>query len=107
MKIKQSFKKYGWDFELVKSEYLGVYPGSGLRAYKAIYVGRDPEVKTNNIEVVILKEKPAVDFWGQTEPTLSYPGGSKWGQLGWTFPNMEMANKKYIEITQISHSLSP
>ena len=73
MKIPQSFRKYGWDFELIRSEFMGTYKKSGLRAYKAIYVGSDPEMSRKNIEVVILKEKAAVEFLGQDESSIAYP----------------------------------
>lgn len=101
MKITQSFKKFGWNFELVSSEYLGQHKESGRKSYKAIYKGSAKNIERLNVEVVILKEGLPNKMWGETENVLRYPGTEQWGRYGWTYPNMEMAEKKYNEIPSI------
>lgn len=98
MKIQQSFKKFGWNFELVSSEYLGQSEKSGRKSYKAIYKGSAKNIERLNVEVVILRENLPSEFLGRTENVLSYPCSEQWGIYGWSYPNMEMAEQKYSKI---------
>ena len=56
MEIKQSFYRYGHNFELYTSELVGKTKAD-LKRYRAIYLGKSEEGNIN-IEVVILREMP-------------------------------------------------
>lgn len=98
MKIIQSFKKYGYEFNLSKSEEISV-KGNGRKRYKAIYVGTFKGAIKPNIEVVILEESNPIEMWQETEKQIRYPGSEDWGKKGWTYNLIELAELKYDEIT--------
>ena len=99
MKITQSFKKYGWSFELYKSEYLGEQGKNKNKVYKAIYIGSCKESKRSNIEVVILKERRPNLSWGETEGSIAYPSTEEWGKKAWSYMVLEKAEEKYKQIS--------
>ena len=98
MKILQSFDKHGYSFDLYQSMVLGNNPANGMKRYKAIYVGKSDKALNDNIEVVIVSERPPVESWGEEENKIAYPSSDKWGTLGWTYCDIDQAIKKFNEI---------
>lgn len=92
MEVPKQVRKYGYNFELLKSEMLEGRE-DGKERHKAVYVAEDTPLL--NIEVVILTESDPHPLFGGTEQSLSYPLSEKWGKSGWTFRSQDKALEKY------------
>lgn len=89
MEPMSEHKKHGFDFKLYKSERLEDTK-TGKQKWKAIYVAN------GNIEVVIMHEsEPHPIFNPDGDSKLSLPSSSKWGELGWSYSNLELAVEKF------------
>lgn len=96
MEVEQIVEKNGFKFILNQHKRLPDTKG-GLCQYKAIYIAEDEDLK--NIEVVILRESKPHYLSGKTENVLRYPSSEEWGVYGFTYRSMELAEKKYENIS--------
>jgi hypothetical protein len=86
-KIGKSFKKYGFNFNLVKRT-----------GCVAIYEQSKPEWKDVRYEIVKIGHHNGYYLGGQKlEATETYPGNSLWGIQGWTATSLETAEKHFVK----------
>lgn len=82
--LKDFFKKYGYDFKMIKRT-----------KNKAIFVQTNRS-KIYSYEVVIISKHDGF-YLGENyiEPSETYPSNSEWGIKGFTYKTLEEAEDKY------------
>jgi hypothetical protein len=86
--IPSSFTKKGFNYNLLKRE-----------GNRAIYQQTRSGSTINNYEVVKIGKHNGYTMGGvYIEPSETYPGSSLWGIMGWTYTNLEDAQKRYSSI---------
>ena len=88
-KIKETFRKNGWDFRLIKSQWpYALYELSGLFDWGGYVVG---------YEVHKLRKIPSLaTFYGDlVKDYIRYPSNEEFGEYGWSYQDLEDAEIKY------------
>jgi len=85
--LKEKFTKKGFDYKLIKRE-----------GDKAIYSQtKGPKIKC--YEVIKIRRHDGYTIADvYMEPSETYPSDSEWGVFGWTFNDLELAEKKFKSI---------
>lgn len=82
-----------------------IFREAGVAIYELTHKGSG---KVNNYEVVIIRQHKADNDFIKVKAGDEYlPSTSEWGQYGWTFPTLELANyqaKKLIHARTMEKS---
>jgi len=82
--LKESFSKYGFDFEMIK------------RTKKKAIFKQSKGKKTFAYEVILISKHDGFHLGeNYIEPSETYPCNSEWGTKGFTFKTLEEAEEKY------------
>jgi hypothetical protein len=95
MEPRQQYKANKSIFNLHKWELLPPTKNGTARC-KAIYIGND--YNPPNIEVIIMKWSPPHPLYGGTEYMFALPSTENWGNVGWSFRDLDAAEIKYNNI---------
>lgn len=97
MKIKETFNKNGYEYCLFKGEKLND------KRYKAIYEQIDQlnghQVVAYEVHIIQVRTANAKTIGHiEGEQYLQYPGNNDWGNLGWTYKELDKAEVRYNSI---------
>ena len=87
--LATTFRSDGFDFRQIKRT-----------GAVAMFAKRKPHWTRESIEVVIVQERKE-HTWpnGMTSPAHEgMPGNEAWGDQGWTFSDLEAANRKFYDL---------
>lgn len=86
--LPKKFSKKGFDYKQIKRDGM-----------KAIYEQSKPDHESVSYEVIRIGQHDGYDLGGShIDPAETYPGSSQWGVNGWTYRDLESAERKYKKL---------